>query len=149
VRSGYSFLELVAVVAVIGVLAAIAAVRFSADSVGNLAAKVDARKVALDLAQARRRAIATGDNHLLVFQQSGGDIVGYTVHRRWPDTSTTAVDEYRPFPGHLTVTVAPSDPEFTFQGEALAAYTITLAGPERTWQVTVAQATGAARATEQ
>ena len=147
-RLGYSLLEVIAVLALIGILAASAVVRLTPESISNFGAKTDARRVAVDLLQARRRAIATGDNHLLGLTYDSGVIVGYTVQKRLADSSTVDVDTLRRFPDGVTVAVAPSAPEFTFEGAALAAYTITLTAPDRTWQVTVAQATGAAQVAE-
>jgi hypothetical protein len=37
-----------------------------------------------------------------------------------------------------------TDMEFTFVGEALASYTITVQAPDRTWTITVPQVTGKA-----
>jgi prepilin-type N-terminal cleavage/methylation domain-containing protein len=148
-RRGYTLLELIAVLGIIGILAGMAVVRLSPDSVANFGSRVDARQVALDLMQARRRAIATGDNHLLVFTQQGTALVGYAVHRRNADDSTAAVDDYHTFPDKLTVTASSLTPEFTFEGESLTAYTITLTGPDRSWQVTVTQAAGMVEVAEQ
>jgi len=147
-RFGYSLLELVAVLALLGIISAAATVRLASKSMGNLGAKADARGLALDLMQARRRAIATGNNHFIEFQQESGKIVGYTVRQRLEGGGTEAVEPPRRFAEDITATVSPSSPEFTFEGEALAGYTITLAAPDRTWQVTVAQATGAVQVAE-
>lgn len=146
-RGGFSILELLLVVTMLGLIATLAP-RFGGDPLGNYGAGVDARRVSLDMIQARRRAISTGDNHFLSFQTGGGgQIVGYTVYRRFPDTSTAPVDSYKAFPVNVTVTIS-ATPEFAFDGAGLSAYTITLAGPDRTWQVTSAQATGSVRVVE-
>ena len=97
-RRGYSLLEVIAVLAVIGILAASAVVRLAPESISNFGAKTDARRLAVDLLQARRRAIATGDNHLLSLTYNGGSIVGYTVQKRLADSSTVDVDTLRRFP---------------------------------------------------
>ena len=140
-RGGYTLLELVAVLLLLGMLAGLTA-RLAPD-LADMASRVDSRKLALDLEQARRRAISTGDNHLLVFQQSGGAIVGYTVHRRIDVSTTEAVDQYRPFADELTVSVSPGNPEFTFEGAATAACTITVTGSDKVQTLSVLPATGA------
>jgi hypothetical protein len=103
-----------------------------------------ARRLALDCSQARRRAIATGDNHLLRFTTSGGQASQYALYRR-QGVNTTLVDDVHAVPADVTVTTAgATDLEFTFTGEALASYTVTIQAPDRTWTVTVPQVTGKA-----
>jgi hypothetical protein len=120
-----TLLELAVVVAIIGMLGVMAA--------------------ALDASQARRRAISTGDNHLLRFSFSGSNATQYGLYRR-TGGSTTLVDEVHPVPSSVTVTTAgTTDMEFIYTGEALASYTITIVGPDRTWTVTVPQVTGKSR----
>jgi hypothetical protein len=59
--------------------------------------------------------------------------------------STTLVDEVHIVPADVEVTTAGiTDAEFTFTGEALASYAITVQAPDRTWTVTVPQVTGKA-----
>ena len=147
-RRGFSLLELLAVLVILGLVAMAAAGSFRTDTVGDIGAQADARRLALDLLQSRRRAISTGDNHVVVFQSGGGGSVGYTVNLRQADTSLVAVDIYREFPSNVTVVVSPSDPEFAFEGNALATYTITLTGPHRSWKVSVTQSTGAVKVEE-
>ncbi len=141
-RPGFSLMELVAVLGLLGAMVAVAAVLMPGLE-GNLGARVEARRVARDLHQARRRAIATGDNHLLQF---GGR--GYQIRRRAGNGSTTAVDNVYTFPSELSVTVSPSSPEFTFEGQALATYLIRLSGTSRTYRVRVYPATGAIQVQE-
>ena len=118
-RRGVTLLELLVVVFFIGVLAAVAIGRLGKTALGDFGAEGDARRLSLDLAQARRAA--------------GGDV---------------AVDEYRGFPSQAVVTVSHGQAEFNFEGQALAAYQITLAGPNRTWQADVVPVTGAVRISE-
>lgn len=145
---GFSLLELLAVLTILGVVAMAAAGSFRADTVGDVGAQADARRLALDLLQTRRRAISTGDNHVVVFQAGSGGSVGYTVNHRLADNSLVAVDDYRTFPYNVTVVVSPSHPEFAFEGNALATCTITLTGPHRVWKVSVIQSTGAVKVEE-
>jgi hypothetical protein len=55
------------------------------------------------------------------------------------------VDTVHVVPADVDVTTAGAvDVEFTFTGDALASYAITVAAPDRTRTVTVSQATGKA-----
>lgn len=148
-RHGYSMIELLAVVTILGVLVAAGYATMTTDSVGNHAAGVAARQLALDLEQARRQAIATGDQHFLQFALAGSKITGYTV-RRSTGSGSTAVDSFRAIPAHVTVTMSPAastSPAYTFEGQAASSYTLTLAGSQRSWQVIVTAATGRPRVT--
>jgi Tfp pilus assembly protein FimT len=141
-------LELIVVLILIGVFTAVAMARFGMDPLKNFASQSDARRLSSDLIQARRRAIATGDNHYVEFTSSGGAITGYTLYRRLGGGGVVAVDESRTFVQQETVGVSHSQAEFNFEGAALAAYQITFTGPDRTAQVTVVPVTGAVRVTE-
>ena len=121
---GYSLLEVLAVVTVLGILGLAAVAGFRPETVGNVGAKVNARRVALDLMQARRRSIATGDNHFLDFQTTGGATT-YQVIRRF-NSGTMPVDEVRFVPPNIAVSITPLSPEFNFEGQALSSYVITL-----------------------
>jgi Tfp pilus assembly protein FimT len=137
-----TLLELAVVVAIVGMLGVMAATRYGGNAIADVGAQGFARRLALDCAQARRRAISTGDNHLLRFNFSGGSATQYVLYRR-QGGSTTLVDEVRPVPKDVTVTTAgTTDMEFTFTGEALGSYTISMVGPDQTWTVTVPQVTG-------
>jgi Tfp pilus assembly protein FimT len=137
-----TLLELAAVVLIVGLLGVMAATRFGNNAMADVGAQGFARRLALDCSQARRRAISTGDNHLLRFSFSGSNATQYGLYRR-QGGSTTLVDEVHPVPSSVTVaTAGTTDMEFNFTGEALASYTITVTGPDRTWTVTVPQVTG-------
>jgi type II secretory pathway pseudopilin PulG len=139
-----TLLELAAVVMIVGLLGVMAVTRYSATTISDIGANGFARHVALDCAHARRLAIATGHNHLVRFTLSGGNATQYTLYRRQGAT-TTAVDEVHSVPEGVTVTTGGvTDMEFTFVGEALASYTISVQAPDRTWTVTVPQVTGKA-----
>lgn len=149
VRGAFSLLELLAVVTILGVLVAAGFATMTTDAVANHSAGVAARQLALDLEQARRQAIATGSNHFLQFTLSGANITGYTL-RRSNGAGSTAVDTYRAIPAQVTVTMSPSgstSPVMNFEGQAASSYTVTLAGPKRTWQVIVTAVTGRPRVT--
>jgi prepilin-type N-terminal cleavage/methylation domain-containing protein len=143
-RRAMSLLELTAVVMIIGLVAAMAATRYSANTLADVGAQGFARRLALDCTQARRRAIATGDNHLVQMTIVGGTATQYGVYRR-SGVTTTLVDDVCTVPASVDVTTGGAvDLEFTFTGEALASYTITVQAPDRTWTVTVPQVTGKA-----
>lgn len=144
-RGAFTLLEMVAVITLLGILAAAAAGAFRPESVGDLDGSVTARRIAWNLQQARRSAISSGDNHVLVCQASGGNITGFTLQRRLPDSSLTPVDAPQTIPDFVTVTASSLAPEFAFEGEALAGYTFTITSPHKSWTVTVAQATGNVR----
>lgn len=143
-RRAMTLLEIIAVTVVIGVVAAMAVTRYSPDTIADVGAQGFARRVAFDCLQARRRAIATGDNHLLRFTFSGGNATQYAVYRKVSGVPTL-VDEVHAVPANVTVaTGGVADVEFQFTGEALSSYTITVTAPDRTRTVTVLQATGKA-----
>ncbi len=135
------------VLTLLAIFTAVAASRLGPLPRMNFAANADARRLALDMMQARRRAIATGDNHYLEFTSSGGQVTGYTLYRRLGG-GAQAVDAARTFPHQETVTVSHAQAEFNFEGAALAAYQVTFTGPDRTWRLTVVPVTGAVRVTE-
>jgi Tfp pilus assembly protein FimT len=138
-----TLLELAAVVFILGLLGVMAATRYGSATLADVDAQGFAQRLALDCAQARRGAIATGENHLLRFTVSGGQATQYALYRR-QGASTNQVDAVHAVPADVTVTTSATDVEFTFTGEALASYTITIEAPDRTWTVTVPQVTGKA-----
>jgi type II secretory pathway pseudopilin PulG len=140
-------LELIAVLTILGIAAAIAVTRLSPAVLSNVGAQNDARRLALDLLAAQRRAIATGDNHYLSFTNVNGQLQGYSVYRVTLG-GDTVVDSYRQFAPGVTVTGNSARSEFTFSGSALAAYVYTLAGPDRSWQIAVVPVSGTVRVTE-
>jgi len=140
-------LELVAVVTLIGILASVAMFRLGSAGLGDFGAQGVGGRIALDLKLARRASISTGDNHYLSFTVSGGKVTSYRMYRKASGGDVTA-DAARDIPDELTVTVSATTAQFNFEGEALAAYQITLAGPNRTWQLDVVPVTGMVRSTE-
>jgi Tfp pilus assembly protein FimT len=138
-----SLLELSVVVAIIGLLSVMAATRYGSSTLADVGARGFARRLALDFTQARQRAIALGDNHLVRFTITGGKVTQYGLYRR-QGASTTLVDEVNIVPADVDVTTSATDAEFTFTGEALASYTITIQAPDHTCTVTVPQVTGKA-----
>lgn len=143
-RRAMTLLELAAVVFIIGLLGVMAATRYGASTVSDVEAQGFARRLALDFSQARRRAIANGNNHFVQFTVSGGQASQYALYRR-EGANTYLADEARTVPAGVTVTTGgATNVEFTFTGEALGSYTIAVQAPDRTWTVTVPQVTGKA-----
>jgi hypothetical protein len=139
-----TLLELAAVAFIVGLLGIMAATRYGSSTVADVDAVGFAQQIALDCSHARRLAIATGDNHLLRFTLSGSNATQYVLYRRLGGT-TTDVDEARVVPSGVTVTTGGvTDLEFTFLGEALASYTVTVQAPDQARTITVPQATGKA-----
>jgi hypothetical protein len=139
-----SLLELAAVAFIVGLLGVMAATRYGSSTVADVGAQGFARQIALDCSHARRRAIATGDNHIVRFTLFGGNATQYALYRR-QGGSTTVVDETHAVPAGVTVdTGGVTDLEFTFVGEALASYTILVQAPDRSITLTVPQVTGKA-----
>lgn len=145
-RSATSLLELIAVVTLLGIVASISIASYRRGTLGNAYAKTDATRVATDARLARQKAISTGDNHFLQFNGSGAGI-SYQVFRRYANGSVEAAAAPYTFNSAVTVTVSPSNPEFTFEGEGLAGYTIVIRGPDRTNTISINQVTGAVQLT--
>ena len=143
-RRAMTLFELIAVVFIIGIVSLMAVTRYSTTTLADIGATGFARRVSLDCAQARRRAIATGDNHLLRFTLSGGNATQYGLYRR-SGASTTLVDDVHAVPAKVTVTTGGvTDVEFQFTGEAIASYTVSITSTDRATTVTIPQVTGRA-----
>jgi hypothetical protein len=138
-----SLLELTAVTLIIGLLGVMAATRYGSATIADADGQGFARRIALNCGHARRLAIATANNHLLRFTIVGGVATEYAIYRR-QGANTTLVDQVHTVPDDVTVTTSAADVEFTYVGEALASYTITVVAPDRSWTVTVPQVTGKA-----
>jgi hypothetical protein len=143
-RSAMTLFELIAVTFIIGIVSLMATTRYSVTTIADIGATGFARRLALDCGQARRRAISTGDNHLLRFTLVGGNATQYALYRRQAGVATL-VDDVHTVPANVTVTTGGvTDAEFQFTGEALASYTINITSADRTKSVTVMQVTGRA-----
>jgi prepilin-type N-terminal cleavage/methylation domain-containing protein len=140
-RRAFSFTELIAALAIIGLLAVAGITRFGTSTVENLGAEGFARKLALDLQQARRRTVATGDNHFLLLNVVSSKVTSYTMYRRAAGGDVVA-EQMRTVPANVNVTTTHTTLEFDFGGASLAAYSIVVAGPNRTWTVSTVIATG-------
>ncbi|MCG8450752.1 MAG: hypothetical protein MI725_14375 [Pirellulales bacterium] len=147
VRRALSLLELVAVVAMLGVLSLAAGTFLGNSSLANGGAEGFAHKLSLALTHARRSTIATGDNHYLQLSTSSGNVVSYAMFRR-DSGGDVQMDDTRTVPQDVTVTSAESTLEFDFEGSALASYSISVVGPDRSWNVSVVALTGAVQVVE-
>jgi hypothetical protein len=140
-RRALNLIELVSVLVIVGLLAATGFMRFGASTVQNLAGEGFARKLALDLMQARRRTIATGDNHYLLLAPSAANVTSSTLFRRAAG-GDVVVDETKAVPSGVTCSASHATLEFDFDGSALAAYSVSIVGPNRTWTVSTVMVTG-------
>jgi prepilin-type N-terminal cleavage/methylation domain-containing protein len=141
-RGGFSLIELGAVLAIIALLAAAGLMKWGAGTVQNLSGEGFARRLALDLLQARRRTIATGDNHYLLLSPSTSNVTSYAMYRR-ASGGDVVVEQSRSIPSGVTASASHTTLEFDFDGAALAAYAVTVVSPNRTWTITTVMATGA------
>jgi len=110
-RRGFTLLELIVTVTMVGILAAVATARLSSSTQANHSTVGDARRLALDLLQAQRRAISTGDNHYVAFTTTAGKIVSYTLYRRQSGVNV-AVDAVHTFDTQITITSADTNLEY-------------------------------------
>jgi Tfp pilus assembly protein FimT len=143
-RGAMTLFELIAVVFIIGIVSLMAVTRYSTTTLADIGATGFARRLSLDCAQARRRAIATGENHLLRFTFVGGNATQYGLYRR-SGASTTLVDDIHAVPANVTVTTGGvTDIEFQFTGEAIASYAVSVTSADRSKTITIPQVTGKA-----
>ncbi len=146
-RRAMSLLELAIVIAIVSLLTVASISGYGHNALATGGAEGFARKLALSLVHARRSTIATGDNHYLQLTSSGGSVTSYALIRR-ASGGDTQVDQTRTVPDNVTVTTSASTLEFDFEGSALATYSITVAGPTRSWSVSVVMLTGAVQVVE-
>jgi len=146
-RRAMSLLELTIVVAILGLLSVASISRYGHSALASGGAEGFARKLSLALVHARRSTISTGDNHYLQLTTSGSSIASYALFRR-TSGGDVQVDEIRSVPQEVAVTSSATTLEFDFEGAALGAYSIDIAGPNRSWQVSTVILTGAVRMVE-
>lgn len=143
-RNGMNLLELTAVVGIIGLVTTASISRFGSNAIGNGSAEGVARKLALSLTYARRSTIATGDNHYVRLNESGGNVVSFDIIRR-ATGGDTAVDETRSLPDDVSITSSSSTLEYEFSGSAIMSYSVVVSGPSRNYNVVVDWLTGSVR----
>ena len=146
-RRAFSLFELLAVLAIIGLVSTMAISKFGHSTYESVDAEGFARRLSLDFSQARRRAIATGDDHILYIQRSSGVVSGYVMYRDASGGEQQA-DDVIAVPTGATVTT-PSDVwRLQFDGSLNAAGTssvIRIDGAKFYWNVTVYHTTGWAK----
>lgn len=144
-RRGVTLLELLVVVMLMGIFAVLVTMRFGRAMLSEFGSQSESRKVSLALLQAQRSSITAGDNHYLSFD--GTTATSYQLMRR-TGSGDVLVDGPHVFSTDVTVTVSHTVMEFNFEGQALAAYTVTILGVNRTWQASVVPITGAVSVVE-
>lgn len=144
-RRGVTLLELLAVVVLISIFAAIGMARFGRSIFAEFGAEGEIRELSLALLAAQRSSITTGDNHYVEF-----DAVQATSYRlmRRSGTDVVEVQGWEPISSDVTLTVSSATMEFTFEGQALAAYTIDCVGLDRSYRLAVVPITGSLQVTE-
>jgi type II secretory pathway pseudopilin PulG len=140
-RRAMSFLELAVVVSIIGLLTATAITTFGTSTLSNGGAEGFARKLSLALIHARRATISTGDNHFVQLTPSAANATSFAIYRR-TGGGDVQVDASRPVPQDVTLTGSHAVLEFDFDGAALAGYSLTIAGDNRSWTISVVTLTG-------
>ncbi len=146
-RRAMSLLELTVVVSILGLLSVAAISRYGSSTLATGGAEGFARRLSLSLVHARRSTISTGDNHYLQLATSGSQVTSFSLFQR-AGGGDVQVDQTYTVPVDVTVTSAATTLEFDFEGSALAGYSISIAGPTRSWNVSVVALTGAVRVTE-
>jgi prepilin-type N-terminal cleavage/methylation domain-containing protein len=144
-RRAFSLLELIATVMIVGIVSAAVMLRYGSNTSTQLSAEGFTRRLVLDLRQAQRRTIATGNDHYLVFTSTSGAISSYAV---WQDLATDVrVDDNVAVPSGITVTSDATTWNFGFDGNVTnTGSLITVSTAKHYWNVTLYRATGAIRA---
>lgn len=146
-RRAFSLLELMGVVAIIGLIALAGIAKFGHTTLSNSSADGLARKLSLALVHARRATISTGDNHYVELSPSSGAITSFAIVRR-ASGGDVQIDQSHSVPQDVTLTSATRELEFDFDGSALAAYSVSVTAPNKSWDVSVVQLTGSIGVTE-
>ena len=136
-------MELMAVTAVLGLLVSMAVPYFGHSTLANAGARGFARTLAIDCLRAQRRAISTGDNHLVKFTKNAGAITDYALFHNQGGTEVQ-IDDTRSVPVDVAVTSAADEFELMFTGEAVATAWVIIQGPDRGYITVVIAATGKA-----
>ena len=125
-RRAISLLELAAVGAILGLLVLAGITRFG---------------------HAKRATISTGDNHYVQLSPASGSVTSFALFRR-ASGGDVQIDQTHTVPLDVTVSSVERVLEYDFDGTALAAYSIAVVGPDRSWSVTVVPLTGSVTVAE-
>ena len=125
-----------------GIFAAIAIARLGPSIFGDIGSQSDARRVGLALLQAKRRAITSGNDHAVTFQNDASGKLTFNVVSVG-GSGTTVVDGPFSFSQNVVPAVSHNTMTFNFEGQALAAYTVNLTGPHKSWRISVVPINGA------
>lgn len=145
-RRAFSLFELLAVLAIVGLVAGMAITKVGHAAYASSNAEGFARRLTLDIAQARRRAIASGEDHYLQFNRTSGAVVSYALFRD-ASAGDYQADDTIDVPADLTVTTSSDTWTFDFSGALTTSGTssvIRIDGAKHYWNVTVYHATGMA-----
>lgn len=140
-RRAFSLIELALVVAVIGLLGSMAFMRFGHDALNTTNGEGFARRLMLDMAQARRRTIASGVDHYVQLNRTSGVVTSFSLHQ----SGGVQVEDVRAVPTGVTVTAGSDTWTFDFDGALTSAgtsSTITIDGTKFQWVITCYHATG-------
>ena len=148
-RRGVTLLELLVVVTLMGTLSTVVVTRYGRDIFGDMGARSDAHRLWLDLQRAKSLAIRNGTSCSIVFDKaSNGKLAGYKLLEESTTSLQKAVVEVTAFTSELKVSTSTPSVEFTFEGHATTASTITLQGPNRSWVLNVVPLSGAVNISE-
>ncbi|MDX1962084.1 MAG: GspH/FimT family protein [Pirellulales bacterium] len=140
-RRGVTLVELLAVVVLLGIFGSLAMMRYGRAILGDFGAGADATKLANGLNYAKRTAIMSGNPHALQFIPSadGSVAVGGFQLVQLDDSlrQIAVVDGPFYFAPEVAVTSVLTQITFNFEGQSLQAASVTLAGPDISYQVTV------------
>ena len=136
-------MEILAVVTLMGIFATVAIARLGPSILGDIGSQSDARRVGLALLQAKRRAITSGNEHAVTFQNNSSGNLTFNVVSINTSGGTTVVDGPFTFSQNVVASVSHNTMTFNFEGQALAAYTVDLTGPHKSWRISVVPINGA------
>lgn len=148
-RRGVTLLELLVVVTLMGTLSTVVVSRYGRDIFGDLGARSEAHRLWLDLQQAQTQAIRNGTSASVAFlKASSGSITGYRLTEQTPAGIVQTVSDVTSFGSDIRVTSSSSTVDFTFEGHARQPCSISLQGPNRSWELTVVPLSGAVNISE-
>lgn len=146
-RRAFSLLEMTLVIALIGLISGAAVMRFGHAALNTTNGEGFTRRVMLDLRQAKRRAISTGDNHYVQFHRTSGVVTSFALYRDGGDQ----VDDTRVVPTGIAVSTGQDTWEFEFDGtkaDTGSSSNLVITGSNYSWTVYCYHATGSVEAVQ-